>query len=76
LADLPEQSPQYWMDLAKRHGLTGAALAELLGRTGSNQAMRNAWSRIKTGTHPLSASEHALLLLALGEHPRFVAAPR
>ena len=69
LADLPAQSPEYWDELARRNGLTGPELAAMLGRTGSYQALCNAWSRIKTGRHPLSQREHALLLLELGEHP-------
>ena len=76
LVDLPQQSPEYWDDLSTRHVLTGAELAKMLGRTGSDQALRNAWSRIKTGRHPLSPQEHALLLLQLGEHPTLRLAPR
>lgn len=69
LVGLPQQSSDYWGALSKRHGLTGPELAAMLGRTGSYQAMCNAWSRIKTGKHPISQREHALLLLELGEHP-------
>lgn len=76
LADLPQQSPEYWDALAKRHGLTGPKLAKMLGRTGSYHALHNAWSRIKTGKHPLGAHEHALLLLQLGEHPALWLAPK
>lgn len=73
---LPEQTPEYWDSLAERHKLVGADLATMLGRTGSAQALRNAWSRIKTGRHPLSRQEHALLLLQLGEHPALQLAPK
>ena len=71
LAELPEQSQEYFACLAQRHNKTGAELATMLGRSGSQQALRNAWSRIKTGKHPLSSLEHAGLLLVLGEHPGY-----
>jgi hypothetical protein len=76
LVDLPEQSPEYFDGIAQRHGKTGAELAAMLGRSGSPQALRNAWSRIKTGKHPLSPLEHAGLLLSLGEHPAYKLEPR
>lgn len=69
LVDLPEQSHKHFDGLARRHGKTGAELAALVGRTGSNQALRNAWSMIKTGKRRLTPAEHAVLLLELGEHP-------
>jgi len=72
----PIQTPEYFDGLAQRHGKTGAELAVMLGRSGSPQALRNAWSRIKTGRHPLSPLEHAGLLLALGEHPAYRLEPR
>jgi hypothetical protein len=74
--DLPQQTPEYFDALAQRHDKTGAELANMLGRSGSPQALRNAWSRIKTGRHPLSPLEHAGLLLALGEHPAYKLEPR
>ena len=76
LADLPEQTPEYFESLAQRHSKTGAELASMLGRSGSSQALRNAWSRVKTGAHPLSPIEHAGLLLTLGEHPAYKLEPR
>lgn len=76
LVHLPQQSPEYWEALSTRNSLTGAELAGMLGRAGSDQALRNAWSRIKTGKHPLGPHEHALLLLQLGEHPALRLAPK
>lgn len=76
LDDLPQQSPEYWDALASRHSLTGSDLAAMLGRTGSDQVLRNAWSRIKTGRYPLHQHELALLLLQLGEHPTLRLTPK
>ena len=76
LVNLPEQAPKHFEELVQRHGKTGAELATMLGRSGSPQALRNAWSRVKTGRHPLSPLEHAGLLLALGEHPAYRLEPR
>ena len=76
LAELPEQSQEYFACLAQRHNKTGAELATMLGRSGSQQALRNAWSRIKTGKHPLKPMELAGLLLKLDEHPAYRLEPR
>ena len=71
LDGLPEQSPEHFEGLAQRHGKTGAELAAMLGRSGggSDQALRNTWSRIKSGARRITPMEHAGLLLQLGEHP-------
>lgn len=68
---LPAPTPDELLEARQAAGLSQQAAADLTGLS-----TRQHWWKLEEGKRPMSARSWALFLLATGQHPAYVLAPR